>query len=99
MNLLFPLLVLSVCAPPDESKTASTADQLAALAKRGIEIHDNFYSELRKAGQDRARVSELNKKYSDDAAAWAKSATPLIEANPTEPATLDVILAMNEIHY
>jgi thiol-disulfide isomerase/thioredoxin len=99
MNLVFPLVVLSVCVPPDESKTVAPADQLAALAKRGIEIHDNFYSELRKAGHDRALVSEANKKYRDDAADWAKSAMPLIEANPTEPATLDVILAMNEIHY
>lgn len=99
MTIVIPLLVLLVCAPADEPKTVGSAGQLAALAKRGNEIHDNFYSELRKAGQDRTLVSESNNKYRDDAAAWAKSATPLIEANPTESATLDVILAMNKIYY
>src|SRR4051812_44442444 len=99
MTIVIPLLVLLVCAPADESKTVGSAEQLAALAKRGNEIHDNFYSELRKAGQDRTLVSEANNKYRDEAAAWAKSATPLIEANPTESATLDVILAMNNIYY
>jgi thiol-disulfide isomerase/thioredoxin len=99
MTIVIPLLVLLVCAPADELKKVEPAEQLAALAKHGIQIHDNFYSELRKAGQDRTLVSDANKKYRDDAAAWAKSATPLIEANPTESATLDVILAMNKIYY
>jgi thiol-disulfide isomerase/thioredoxin len=99
MTLGFPLIILLACAAADEAKTVSPAEQLAALAKRGIEIHDNFYSELRKAGQDRALASAANNKYRDDAAAWAASVTPLIEANPTEHATLDLILAMNEIHH
>lgn len=99
MTLGLSLVVVLACAAADESKTVSPAEQLAALARRGFEIHDNFDSDLRQARHDRTLVSAANQKYHDDAAAWAKSVTPLIEANPTEHATLDVILAMNEIHY
>jgi thiol-disulfide isomerase/thioredoxin len=93
------LVFLLACATADESKTSSTTEQLAALTKRGIEIHDAFYSELKKAGHDRQLIAAANNKYHEDATAWAETAMPLIEANPTEPATLDLILAMNKIHY
>src|SRR5262245_37924141 len=99
MTLAFSLILLFAYAAADQSTTVSPAEQLSALATRGIEIDDNFYADLKKAGQDTALVSAANKKYRDDASAWAESAKPLVEANPTEPAALDVILAMNEVHY
>jgi thiol-disulfide isomerase/thioredoxin len=98
MNFAFPLIVLLACAPAEESKTDSSAEQLAALVERGIEIRDTFESDLKKAGRDRPLVSAANKQYRADAADWAKSATELIEANPTEPATLDVLLQMDKIY-
>ena len=99
MTIAFSFILLVVYAAGDPSTTVSPAEQLSALAKRGIEIRDNFYADLKKASQDRSKVSEANHKYRADASAWAQSVKPLVEANPTEPAALDVILAMNEVHY
>ena len=76
----------------------SPADQLTVLAKKGLAIHDNFYAELKTAKDDKA-VSEANRKYRDDANAWAAQANPLLKAHPSEPAALDVVLAMDEISH
>src|SRR3954464_10220551 len=97
----FPISVLFLAfliAAAEPGPSVSPAEQLAALAKQGMQIHDNFYAELKKAGHDMPLVTAANQKYHDDAKAWAERATPLVEANPSEPATLDVILAMNEIY-
>ncbi len=45
------------------------------------------------------RVTAANEKYRADSAAWAARASALLKAHPAEPATLDVILAMSQIHY
>lgn len=76
----------------------SPADQLAALAKEGFAIHDSFYAELKAAKDDNASI-EANRKYRDDAKAWAARANPMLKAHPSEPAALDVLLAMDEISY
>jgi thiol-disulfide isomerase/thioredoxin len=99
MNLAFPFIVLFAQAAADQSGTVSLTEQLAAVAKRGMEIRDNFYADLKRAGQDGPLVTAANNKYRADASAWAQGARPLVEANPTEPAALDVVLAMNEVHY
>ena len=98
MTLAIPLLFVALTAATADSTSAVAAEQLAALAKDGTAIHDNFYAELKKAGHDMPRVAAANQKYNADAKAWAERATPRVEANPDEPASLDVILAMNEIY-
>lgn len=77
----------------------SSADQLEQLAKEGIAIEQNFHAELTKAGRDMPRVLDANEKYRAESSAWSKRASTLVKAHPAEPATLDVILAMGEIHY
>ncbi len=93
-----PILLLSFFAA-DQTPSPSPADQLAGLAKEGTAIHDNFFAELTKAGHDMARVTAANENYRADSSAWAERAGELLKAHPAEPASLDVILAMNEVHY
>lgn len=92
-----PLLLLSLLAA-GPAPSASPADQLAAMAKEGTAIRDNFKAELKKAGRDMSRVYAANDKYRADSSEWAKRAAVLLKAHPAEPAALDLILAMNEVH-
>jgi thiol-disulfide isomerase/thioredoxin len=93
MTLFVPFLLVALAFADD-----SPADQLTALAKEGIAIHDNFYVELKAAKDDKAS-SEANRKYRDDAKAWAARANPLLKSHPSEPAALDVVLVMKEISH
>jgi thiol-disulfide isomerase/thioredoxin len=99
MTLLVPFIAFFAQAVAGQSTTVSSAEQLAAFAKRGTEIRDKFYANLKKAGRDTALATAANEKFHEDASAWAQRGTILVEANPAEPAALDVMLAMNEIHY
>jgi len=99
MTLAALFIVLVAHAFAEQSTTDSVGEQLAALAKRGIEIRDNFNADLKKAGQDMPLVSAANDKYRSDAKAWSQRAAALVAAHPAEPAALDVILAMSEIYY
>jgi thiol-disulfide isomerase/thioredoxin len=94
MSLSISLLLFALALADD-----SPAGQLTALAKEGPAIQDNFYAELKKAGRDTRAVSEANRKYRADAKAWAERATPLLKAHPSEPAALDVVLALDKIYY
>lgn len=95
MTLAIPLLLALAAA--DAPPAASPAEQLAALAKEGTAIRDTFHADLKKAAHDRPLVIAANDKYFADGAAWAKRAAPLVEAHPSEPAALEVILAMHEM--
>lgn len=99
MTVAFSLILLCVYLPGGESSMDSPAEQLSALAKRGIEIRDNFHADLKKASQDSSKVGEANEKYRADTFAWARSVKSLVVANPAEPAALDVILVLDEVHY
>jgi thiol-disulfide isomerase/thioredoxin len=98
MTYSIPLLLLSFVAA-DGAPSASPAEQLAGVAKEGTAIRNDFYAELKKAGRDMPRVIAANKKYRDDSSAWGTRASALVKAHPAEPATLDVILTMSQIHY
>ncbi len=89
------LLFLFFAAEPP----ASPADQLVELEKEGAAIKNNFHTALKEADHDRPRVIAANEKYRADSLAWAKRASALVKAHPAEPATLDVILTMNQIYY
>lgn len=93
------LVLLLSFAAADAPPSTSPADQLLEFAKQGTAIQKNFDSELRKAGHDMPRVSAANEKYRSDSSAWADRASVLLKAHPAEPATLDVILVMEDIHY
>ena len=67
--------------------------------RRGPPSRTTSHAELNKAGHDMPRVIAANEKYHADSSAWAKRASALLKAHPAEPAALDVILAMNQIHY
>lgn len=95
---LIPLFLVSFLAA-EPTPPASPADQLVQSAKEGTAILEDFYAELTKAGQDRPRVTAANNKYRAESSAWSQRASALLKAHPAEPATLDVILAMAEIHY
>jgi hypothetical protein len=93
-----PLLLVPFLAA-DPLPSDSPADQLVRLAKEGTAIQANFYAELTKAGHEMPRVTAANEKYRAESSGWAARASALLKAHPAEPATLDVILAMSEIHY
>lgn len=93
-----PLIIIPFLSS-DSPSPVSPASQLAQLAKDGTAIETTFYAELKKAGRDMPQVSAANDKYRKDAAAWAIRANSLLKAHPAEPETLDLILAMNEIHF
>src|SRR5436305_192675 len=90
----FLLLPFFAAEPP-----ASPADQLVELAKEGAAIKNDFHAALKEAAHDMPRVSAANEKYRADSLAWAKRASALLKSHPAEAATLDVILALNQIYY
>jgi thiol-disulfide isomerase/thioredoxin len=98
MNYSTPLLLVIFLAA-DPAPPTSPAEQLVLLAKEGTSIDETFHVELTKAGRDMPKVGAANDKYRAASSAWAKRAGALLKAHPAAPETLDVILAMNEIHY
>jgi thiol-disulfide isomerase/thioredoxin len=92
-------VVLMALLGADPVPAVSPAEQLAQLAKEGGLIEDHFHAELKKAGRDKAQVTAANDKYRADCSAWADQANALLKAHPAEPATLDVILVLSDIHF